>query len=87
VLVGANLPAEGLLILRSVSRNAAAEKLRDFCLVSNAIVFGCAGLRTLIDEPFEVGSGTLTGFMFGELVAFGGTTQFGNLMAARLLPA
>jgi hypothetical protein len=85
--IGADLPAEGLLILRTVSRAAAAEKLRQFCAESNAIVFGCAGLRTLLDEPFEVGTCTLTGFMFGELVTFEKAPWFGNLMATRLLAA
>ena len=50
------------------------------------IAFGCAGLRSLFEAPLPVASGTLVGFMFGELVTLGGCPQFGNLMAARLTP-
>jgi hypothetical protein len=49
-------------------------------------VFGCAGLRSLLDAPLPVAPGTRAGFMFGELVTLAGRPRFGNLMAARLTP-
>lgn len=82
---GANLPADGRLTLRTVSRAQAAARLAEFGSVPNTLVFGCAGLRGLLDAPLPVAPGTLVGFMFGELVTLDGRPQFGNLLAARLL--
>ena len=84
---GADLPSDGNLRLRIVSRPNVARRLTDFCSVHGALVFGCAGLRALLDAPLAVAEGTLVGFMFGELVTLGDRAQFGNLMAVRLLPA
>ena len=84
---GADLPADGWLALRTVTRAEAARRLADFCSVPGSLVFGCAGLRSLMDAPIDVAPGTLVGFMFGELFTLGGQPQFGNLMAARLVPA
>jgi hypothetical protein len=81
---GADLPADGRLELRTVSRADAAQRLAAFCAVPNALVFGCAGLRSLLDAPLPVAPKTLVDFMFGELVTLDGGPQFGNLMAARL---
>ncbi len=82
---GADLPVDKRLVLRTVSRAAAARRLEEFCAVPNALVFGCAGLRSLLRAPLAVGEGTLAGFLFGELVTLGGRPQFGNLMASRLV--
>jgi hypothetical protein len=82
---GADLPVDGHLELRTVSRADAAARLANFCSEPNALVFGCAGLRSLLDEPLSVAPGTLVGFMFGELVTLDGRPQFGNLMASRLV--
>ena len=82
---GADLPADGKLQLRTTSRAAVAEKIRRFCAEPDALVFGCAGLRGLLETPFETGARSLAGFMFGELVTLAGRPQFGNLMATRLI--
>jgi len=82
---GADLPADGQLRLRTVPRMFAPKKFRHFCAEPNALVFGCAGLRSLLDAPVETGQGSIAGFMFGELVTLAGRPQFGNLMAVRLL--
>lgn len=68
------------------NKNKRPEKFRQFCGEPNAAVFGCAGLRSLLDAPLEPGPGSVAGFMFGELVTLAGQPQFGNLMAVRLLP-
>ncbi len=81
---GADLPADARLELRTVSRADAATRLAAFCAVPNTLVFGCAGLRGLLDASLPVASGTLVGFMFGELVTTADRPQFGNLMAVRL---
>lgn len=83
---GADLPADGRLQVRQVARPEVAARLTAFCAVPGALVFGCAGLRGLLDAPLPVGPGTLAGFMFGELVTLDGHPQFGNLMVARLTP-
>ncbi len=72
--------APGFDIHRNEQKDAAAGVRR-----CHALVFGCAGLRSLLDAPLTVGEGTLTGFMFGELVTFDARPQFGNLMAVRLV--
>jgi hypothetical protein len=82
---GADLPPDGQLLLRTISRAEAAKKLGQFCAQPNALVFGCAGLRSLLDAPFATGSDCLAGFLFGELVTLAGQPQFGNLMASRLV--
>jgi hypothetical protein len=84
---GADLPIAGSLVIRIVTRSDASQRLAAFCSVPSALVFACAGLRRLIDMPIEVAPGTLVGFMFGELVTLVGRPQFGNLMAAGLVPA
>jgi hypothetical protein len=81
---GADLPSDNRLMLRTVSRELAAKRLDRFCSEPGALVFGCAGLRSLLDSRLATGRGTLAGFMFGELVTLDGRPQFGNLMAARL---
>jgi hypothetical protein len=82
---GADLPTQGPLLLRTVNRAAVAERLKEFCAVPNALVFGCAGLRSLLDGPFTIAPGSLVGFMFGELMPIAGRPQFCNLMAVRLV--
>jgi hypothetical protein len=82
---GADLPPDEQLLLRTVSRAEAAKKLGQFCSAPHALVFGCAGLSSLLDAPLATGSGSLAGFMFGELLTIAGRPQFGNLMASRLV--
>jgi hypothetical protein len=82
---GADLPTDGQLWLRMISRAEVAKKLGQFCAHPNSVVFGCAGLRSLLDAPFATGADCLAGFMFGELVTVAGQPQFGNLMASRLV--
>jgi hypothetical protein len=82
---GADLPADGRFECRTVNRVEVAKRLAAFCAEPDALVFGCAGLRGLLDAPLPVGPGTLAGFMFGELVTLDGRPQFGNLMAVRLV--
>jgi hypothetical protein len=47
-----------------------------------AIIFGCAGLKGLLEEPLE-GSG-LGLFLYGEVCTAGSVSQFGNLMLSKL---
>ncbi|MEI6971858.1 MAG: hypothetical protein WCL44_10115 [bacterium] len=81
---GADLPADMRMEVRTVSRADVAARLTRFCNCRESLVFGCAGLRGLLDAPLAVGHGTLVGFMFGELVTTGSHPQFANLMAVRM---
>jgi len=84
--VGADLPAQGGLFLRTITPAQVAQQLNNFCEEPNAVVFACAGLRGLVNAPPGIGKDTLVGFMFGELVTLANRPQFGNLMVARLAP-
>jgi hypothetical protein len=48
------------------------------------MVIGCAGIRSLVQEPLTTGRKTLASFLFGELVTLSNQPMFGNLMLARL---
>ena len=51
----------------------------------NAIVFGCAGLKGILERPFV--SGCLGAFLFGEICSLGPESDFGNLMLSKLVIA
>ena len=83
VKTGANLPENGVMLLRETDKDRVTTRLREWFAAENALVFCCAGLRRLVRGSLSTGKGTLAGFMFGELVTMGGTPAFGNLMTAR----
>ena len=59
------------------------KKIEDFFNDEHAIVFGCAGLRSILDHPFN--SNTLGAFLFGEIMTVNGHGEFGNLMLSKLV--
>ncbi len=81
---GASLPDDGILFLRNLSNNHAEERVANFMSDKRALIFGCAGIRSLIKNPIFTGHNSLAGFMFGELVMLNHTPMFGNLMLAKL---
>jgi len=81
---GANLPDDDKLFLRSVSNNHVEGRVANFMSDKRALIFGCAGIRSLIKNPIFTGHNSLVGFMFGELVMLNHTPMFGNLMLAKL---
>ncbi len=49
----------------------------------DAIVFGCAGLKSILEHPFP--SSCAGAFLFGEICALENGSDFGNLMLSRLV--
>lgn len=82
---GSNLPGDHELVVRITTRSVATQNIKAFFQSGDSLVFGCAGLRSLLDKQIETGRGTLAGFMFGELVTLKDTPMFGNLMLAKLV--
>ena len=71
------------MILRCVDTNV-YEELADFYNDPDAIVFGCAGLKGILEKDLNIpGTGL---FMFGEVVTMkNGVSEFGNLMLTKLV--
>ena len=84
LFAGANLPKDNLLSLKLISREKASEKLKKFMSSSDSLIFGCAGIRSLVEEPFHTGERSLAGFMFGEIITCGKQPELGNLMLTKL---
>lgn len=82
---GANLPDDNLLYFGTTTCTAAEQKLKEFISGKNSLVFGCAGIRSLIKKPLFTGENSLAGFMFGELFTLNGKPMFGNLMLTKLI--
>jgi hypothetical protein len=70
------------MVLWYVRPEEVQEKIERFYQQKDAIIFGCAGLRGIMDHPFHAeGFG---GFLFGEICTVNGRGDFGNLMLSRL---
>lgn len=70
------------MFLRYVAHENVYELMREFYDDPDAIVFGCAGLSGLLDQPLQTNSLGL--FLFGEVCTIGNTAEFGNLMLSKL---
>jgi hypothetical protein len=81
---GASLPGDNKLFLRVLKDNNVEERVSRFMSDDRALIFGCAGIRSLIKTPLYTGKNSLAGFMFGELVILNRTPVFGNLMLAKV---
>jgi len=84
ILSGANLPENNRLMLCVVDRKEATRRLSAFISKERSLVIGCAGIRSLIQEPMITGNQSLAGFLFGEIFTYNSRPMFGNLMLARL---
>lgn len=71
------------MILRYVPHEKVYDAMRAFYEDDNAIVFGCAGLSSLLDKPLNTKSLGL--FLFGEVCTVDGEAEFGNLMLSKLV--
>ena len=71
------------MILRRVAHEKVYDAMRAFYDDPDAIVFGCAGLSGLLDQPLDTHSLGL--FLFGEVCTVDGVAEFGNLMLSKLL--
>jgi hypothetical protein len=83
-ICGADLPENRQIFVR-YSCEDAFEEIRQFYSCENALIFGCAGLKSILDnKTFVTGRNTLGLFMFGEVVPIGKYSNFANLTLARL---
>ena len=67
-----------------VDRKEATRRLSKFISKERSLVIGCAGIRSLVQEPLTTGRKTLASFLFGELVTLSNQSMFWNLKLARL---
>jgi hypothetical protein len=81
---GAILPDDNILHLRLISEKDAEERVADFITDKRSLIFGCAGIRSLIQKPLYTGANSLAGFMFGEIVSQNNKAILGNLMLAKI---
>jgi len=81
---GADLPKDNILHLGIVTYKDAQQKLSDFFAEDNSLIFGCAGIQSLLTNTTKTGKNSLAGFMFGELITINGQPMFGNLMLTKL---
>ncbi|MDO4939640.1 MAG: hypothetical protein Q4E54_06740 [Lachnospiraceae bacterium] len=71
------------MILRYVKPGDVYPQMKAFYDDPDAIVFGCAGLKGILEENLMTpGTGL---FMFGEVVTINGISEFGNLMLSKLV--
>lgn len=86
IFTGANLPDDNILIVRTITEELAEKRVAEFVKDNNALIFGCAGIRSLLRKPVLPGRDSLLGFMFGELfIANNDKVLFGNLMLTKLI--
>jgi hypothetical protein len=84
LLSGANFPETGKLHLRTITKELAFKRVKNFLKSPDSIVFGCAGILSILPEIPECGKGTIAGFFYGEVITSGSLTSFGNLMMTRI---
>ena len=83
--VGADLPDNGEIYFRATGLEEGVKQIREFYESSNSIIFGCAGLKTLLEgSSLIAGSGSIGLFMFGEIAEMENNTSYANLMLTRI---
>lgn len=71
------------MTLRYVNPGDVYPQMKAFYDDSDAVVFGCAGLKGILEQDIMTpGTGL---FMFGEVVTLNGISEFGNLMLSKLI--
>ena len=81
---GANLPGGGELFVRQIDSDTASLRISAFCGNENTLIFGCAGLQSMLAESVQCGVGTFAGFLHGEVLTVEGNPRFTNLMMSGL---
>lgn len=71
--------------VRCASRKGAQEAADQFSSTDDTIVFGCAGVNTLLDSKVSLGEDSLIGFLFSEVVTIGQKPMFANLMLSKIV--
>lgn len=70
------------MYLRYIDHDEVQGKIQKFYDDKDAVIFGCAGLKGILDSGLNC-SGTGL-FMFGEVCTIAGHSDFGNLMLSKL---
>jgi hypothetical protein len=82
---GANLPQDRHILVRYTDKQNVYARMRAFYADTDAIIFGCAGLKSMLDDnQFLTGSGSIGLFMHGEVAVISGKAQFANLTLSKL---
>lgn len=71
------------MILRFVEKGKVYPQMNEFYDDANALVFGCAGLKGILEENIMLD--TMGMFMFGEVATMNGKPEFGNLMLSKIV--
>ena len=70
------------MTLRYLAPDKVQERMQKFYDDENAVIFGCAGLKGILNGPITSPGVGL--FLFGEVCTFNGVSEFGNLMCSKL---
>ena len=70
------------MTLRYLAPDKVQERMQKFYDDENAVIFGCAGLKGILNGPITSPGAGL--FLFGEVCTFNGVSEFGNLMCSKL---
>ena len=71
------------MILRYVKPGDVYPQMKAFYDDEDAIVFGCAGLKGILEQDIMTAGTGL--FMFGEVATLDGISEFGNLMLSKVI--
>lgn len=80
----AKLSSEEKAQIRYLDLERFRDEFRHFVQTDNSILFGCAGLKSIIDFDFKIGKNSLIGFFWGEVVTLG-EPCFANLMMSKIV--
>ncbi len=82
---GADLPEDRKILIRYTSVDNAYMEMSDFFSSDNSLIFGCAGLKSIIaGRGLSTGKNSVGLFMFGEVTGINGYPDFGNLMLTKI---
>ena len=70
------------MTLRYLAPDKVQERMQAFYGDEHAVIFGCAGLKGILNGPITSPGVGL--FLFGEVCTFNGVSEFGNLMCSKL---
>ncbi|WP_066687572.1 hypothetical protein [Christensenella intestinihominis] len=84
-ICGANLPEERGILVRYTDKQNVFKAMEAFYASEDSVIFGCAGIKSMLDgQTFITGKNSAGLFMFGEVAFLNGSSQFANLMLAKM---
>ncbi len=78
---GSDIPDSRRVHIGLLSDEEARRRLDGFLGVPGELVFGCAGLRSMVPE---ISSKSVCGFLYGEILTANGHPRFANLMMSAI---